>query len=688
MSAESQNPPACRASSLPRSSACRATRSSCSSAKTSRCRARRSPPRCSRGSASRFGSSSRTRWIFARPPAVRVGGHALVQADARARASASARPERPRRPRLAHGAPAHAARGRVAWPAADGAGARQDRPPRPAHQRPLLERPLPEEARPLRRGRRPRRRDEGVPGVSRGRRDRVHHVPLGYHESFGRLLQLERDIPVIFLGDFRLPRRRRILRRLEREGVDVLTLGDYANPDLWGEGRVELMNRAKIALNIPRLEGHLPDVRLVVAMANGALVVSEPLYLPEPYVPGVHYVEAPAERLAESIREYLADEAARRRITEEAHRFVTTELTLERSFAPAARAGGGRARPAGDAMKNVPSDYYERMHAVEKGHWWRTGMLEITRALLRDRVDRGHLSLLDAGCGTGAFLAWASRTGAFDRLCGFDLSPEAVELARAAVPGVELHVAPVDAIPVRRRLIRPRRAERRAATRGRTGGRCLARRAATRAERGGSAGRSHERRTESTARAGRLAALRRGPVARAARGGRLPRRAAHVREQRPLAWGSIRGKRPRPPTGTTCGIPASSGALVNAIGSSLLGLEARYLRSPGRRLGFGHTLFAVATPGGAGTQDVQAFFDATSSDYDRGYASGGSKGRVLRRRAEVAVALLGEQAGGRARRRHGRRRAAGRARSPGLARYGDRHRPCDGGACARAAAAR
>ena len=33
----------------------------------------------------------------------------------------------------------------------------------------------------------------------------VHHVPLGYHASFGRLLQLERDIPAIFLGDFRLP---------------------------------------------------------------------------------------------------------------------------------------------------------------------------------------------------------------------------------------------------------------------------------------------------------------------------------------------------------------------------------------------------------------------------------------------------------------------------------------------------
>jgi hypothetical protein len=157
-------------------------------------------------------------------------------------------------------------------------------------------------------------------------------VPLGYHASHGRLLDRERDVDVIFLGDFRLPRRRRILRRLEREGVDVLTLGDYSNPELWGEGRVELMNRVKIALNIPRLEGHLPDVRLVVAMANGALVVSEPLYLPDPYLPGVHYVEARVERLAETIRHYVEDEASRRRITDEAHRFVTTELTLERSF--------------------------------------------------------------------------------------------------------------------------------------------------------------------------------------------------------------------------------------------------------------------------------------------------------------------------------------------------------------------
>ena len=208
-------------------------------------------------------------------------------------------------------------------------------------------------------------------------------VPLGYHPSHGRLLDRARDIDAIFLGDFRLPRRRRILRRLEREGVDVLTLGDYSNPELWGEGRVELMNRAKIALNIPRLEGHLPDVRLVVAMANGALVVSEPLYLPEPYEPGVHYIEAPIERLAETVREYVADDDARRRITGEAHRFVTTELTLERSFA-----GCWAGRLAACGVKDVRPDYYARLHAVETEHWWHVGMRDITATLLPNGSSR------------------------------------------------------------------------------------------------------------------------------------------------------------------------------------------------------------------------------------------------------------------------------------------------------------
>jgi SAM-dependent methyltransferase len=43
--------------------------------------------------------------------------------------------------------------------------------------------------------------------------------------------------------------------------------------------------------------------------------------------------------------------------------------------------------------------------------------------------------------------------------------------------------------------------------------------------------------------------------------------------------------------------------------------------------------------------DVGAYFDASSAAYDSAYGSGGGQGRVLRRRAEVAAALLGEKRG-------------------------------------------
>lgn len=42
---------------------------------------------------------------------------------------------------------------------------------------------------------------------------------------------------------------------------------------------------------------------------------------------------------------------------------------------------------------------------------------------------------------------------------------------------------------------------------------------------------------------------------------------------------------------------------------------------------------------------IEAFFDATASTYDRAYADPGSGGRILRRRAAVAVELLGDARG-------------------------------------------
>lgn len=173
----------------------------------------------------------------------------------------------------------------------------------------------------------------------------VDFVPVGYHEDDGRLLGLERDVDTLFLGDYRIRRRRRILASLEREGVDVVVLGSHSPVEgVWGDSRTELLNRTKIVLNLPRLQGHLPDIRLIVAMANGALVVSEPLYLPAPFVPGVHYVEARSDELASTVRNYLAEDEERGRIAAAGHAFVTQGLTLEGSFRRLLELAGERVR--------------------------------------------------------------------------------------------------------------------------------------------------------------------------------------------------------------------------------------------------------------------------------------------------------------------------------------------------------
>ncbi len=158
-------------------------------------------------------------------------------------------------------------------------------------------------------------------------------VPIGNHPTYGRLLELERDIPVVFLGEHGVRRRRKILERLRRDGLDVLALGSSSpTKGTWGEARTELLNRTKILLNLPRYPGHLSD-RIMMGMATGAMVVSEPVYLPAPFEPGVHYIESEVDRMADTVRSYLADEEARRRISEAGYTFLNGLHTYDDVFA-------------------------------------------------------------------------------------------------------------------------------------------------------------------------------------------------------------------------------------------------------------------------------------------------------------------------------------------------------------------
>lgn len=156
-------------------------------------------------------------------------------------------------------------------------------------------------------------------------------APLGYEpDRDGKPLGLARDIDVLFLGQV-VPRRRRLLNALVQRGLRVEVRGSWYDPDCWGEARTRLLNRTRIFLNLARHPGELPGYRFVIGMANGCLVASEPVYLPGPFEPGVHYLEAPAGTLAEAITQILGDESRRSSLAAAGTRLVQERLTLERS---------------------------------------------------------------------------------------------------------------------------------------------------------------------------------------------------------------------------------------------------------------------------------------------------------------------------------------------------------------------
>jgi hypothetical protein len=160
-----------------------------------------------------------------------------------------------------------------------------------------------------------------------------HWVPMGYASHHGGDLNLQRDLDVIFLGTLTVPRRNRVIRRLRRRGVSLLTLGSWSDPRCWGESRNRLLNRTRIFLNIHRFPGELSGDRMILGMANKTLVISEPIYHPDQFIPGQHYVSATAEEMPETIEYYLAHDEERRQIAEEGHRLVTREVTMARSIA-------------------------------------------------------------------------------------------------------------------------------------------------------------------------------------------------------------------------------------------------------------------------------------------------------------------------------------------------------------------
>jgi hypothetical protein len=156
---------------------------------------------------------------------------------------------------------------------------------------------------------------------------------VGSHPDWYDNLELDRDIPVLWLGKIVSKRRRRLLdtvrQGLHTRGIDMHVVDGVENPYVFGRERNILLNRTVITLNLLREEYDDNSLRYFLAAPNRALIVSEPTLPHTPFMPNVHLVEAPAERIPDTIAYYLANEQARMKIVEAAYQLTTQCLTME-----------------------------------------------------------------------------------------------------------------------------------------------------------------------------------------------------------------------------------------------------------------------------------------------------------------------------------------------------------------------
>jgi SAM-dependent methyltransferase len=77
-------------------------------------------------------------------------------------------------------------------------------------------------------------------------------------------------------------------------------------------------------------------------------------------------------------------------------------------------------------------DYYQRLFTLEGRHWWHLGMREIAVRLLHSQTgSQPFTRTLDAGCGTGASLAWTHDLLGARTVIGIDIAREALSFCRS-----------------------------------------------------------------------------------------------------------------------------------------------------------------------------------------------------------------------------------------------------------------
>jgi hypothetical protein len=172
---------------------------------------------------------------------------------------------------------------------------------------------------------------------------RAEHVQLGYVPGWdvwrGRDREHEeRDIDMAFLGRFTEPRAQTIARcvkTLERRRAAVY-LTETIHPHvagsayfLSGERRSQLLANSKVLLNVhqqklPYLEWH----RILSAVLNGCVVLSEHSLMTDPFVPGEHFVSASPDDLPLVLEGLLVDPDRMKAIRDNAYDLVREQMPM------------------------------------------------------------------------------------------------------------------------------------------------------------------------------------------------------------------------------------------------------------------------------------------------------------------------------------------------------------------------
>lgn len=162
-------------------------------------------------------------------------------------------------------------------------------------------------------------------------------LPVGQQTEFGRDLGLDRDIDVLFIGSVKSRRRRIALERLSADLQSRGLVVVHPEGGVWGEDRTHLVNRAKILLHLHQYDWDTPWMRWCLASANGAVVASEPLLIPEPFRSGTDYLEARTEDLVEAIARLAADAPRRAEMLASCRSTIALHMTQAASLDRLAR---------------------------------------------------------------------------------------------------------------------------------------------------------------------------------------------------------------------------------------------------------------------------------------------------------------------------------------------------------------